>query len=173
MKFINKLTAGLGIFALLAVVALPALAATEGAVSATVTAQLVSIASIDDGTVVYGILNVNTSKDTTASGLNDSQTATNDGNVSADFNIKGSDSANWTLAGAAGADQYKHEFCRGDTGDCDGTPAFTALTTDYQTLDTAVGANGTQVFDLKITTPTSSSNFTEQSVNVTVQVVAS
>ena len=167
----KKIFAGISILALIAV-AFPLGAATEGSVTATVTVENISL-TVADGTVTYGTLGVDTLKDTTSSGLNDSQTATNNGNVNEDFNIKGSDSANWVLAATAGADEYFHKFCRGDTGTCDSTPVFTALTTAYQTLDTAVAANGTQIFDLQINTPTSSSNFTEQSVNITVQAVAS
>lgn len=166
----RKVVGAIGAGALLAASFLPVFAATEAGVAATVTVENIAI-SVADGVVTYGTLVVNTSKDTTASGLNDSQIATNDGNVNADFNIKGVDSANWTLEAAAGADQYKHEFCRGDTGTCDATPTFTALTTDYAVLDTGVTALGTQDFDLRITTPTSSSNFDAQNVNVTVQAV--
>lgn len=170
----KKLWAALGTAALIVSAAIPALAATEGAVTATVTPQNISI-TVSDGTVAYGTMAANTSKDTTSGGLNDTQTATNDGNVSETFNIKGSNSVAWTLAGAAGANQYVHQFCKTGTGapdPCDATPTYTALTTGYQALATPVAASGTQKFDLKVTTPTSSSSFAEQSVNVTVQATA-
>ena len=147
-------------------------AATTGTVTATVTVQNVSV-SVADGTVTYGTLSTTDTADTTSADLNDSQTATNDGNVTEDLNIKGQNSANWTLAGSVGSDQYKHEFCKVDTGDCDGTPTWSALTTGYAALKTGLTASGTYSFDLKISTPSSSSNYTQQSVDVTVQAVAS
>lgn len=137
-------------------------AVTESSVAATVTVQNISV-SVTDGTVAYGTLPVNTTKSTLVGDLNDLQTATNNGNVTETLNIKGSDSANWTLAATAGANQYKHEFSK----DAFVTP--TVLTTAYQTLQAGVAADGTQTFDLRITTPTSSTNFGQQSVNVTVQ----
>ncbi|MFH1559759.1 MAG: hypothetical protein ABIC19_04600, partial [Patescibacteria group bacterium] len=72
-----------------------------------VSAATISV-SISDGVVSYGMMAENATKDTTASGLNDSQTATNDGNVTEDFNIKGQNSGNWTLAGTNGSDAYRH-----------------------------------------------------------------
>lgn len=168
----KKLWAAIGTAALIASAAIPALAATEGAVTATVTAQNISI-TVSDGSVAYGTLAVNTSKDTTSGGLNDTQTATNNGNVIENFLIRGSNStpSGWVLAGAAGADQYVHQFCKTGTGvpdPCDATPTYTALTTVNQSLTVGVAASGTQRFDLKVTTPTSSSSFAEQNVNVTV-----
>lgn len=150
-------------------------AATEAGVTATVTVQNISV-TVADGTVVYGTLAVNTSKDTTSGGLNDSQTVTNDGNVTSTINIRGTNSANWTLAAVAGSEQYVHQFCTSGTGvpdPCDAAPVYTALTTLNQTLAANVAAAGTKLFDLKITTPTATANFTQQSVDVTVQATAS
>ena len=162
----KKIFAGISILALIAV-AFPLGAATEVGVNATVTVQNIAV-SVSDGTVAYGTLTLNSQEDTTSSGVNNTQVATNDGNVVENFNIKGADAGNWTLAGAAGANQYVHEFCRGDTGTCDATAVFTALTTSYQELDTNVATSGTQDFDLQITTPTSS-DFVEHTAVVTVQ----
>lgn len=144
-------------------------AADTGTVTATVTVQNVSI-TVSDGTVAYGTLATSSNKGTHSGDLNQSQTATNNGNVTEDFNIKGQNSTAWTLAGSAGADQYSHKFC---TSSC-GTPPtnYTALTTDYATLASDVTAAGGQAFDLYISTPTSTSSFDQQSVDVTVQAVA-
>lgn len=142
--------------------------ATTSTVTATVTVQNISV-SVSDGTITYGTLGTSSTQDTTSTGADDSQTATNDGNVTEDFNIKGQDSANWTLAATQSTDQYFHKFC---TTDCDGTPTWTALTTSYQTLASSVSTSGTQIFDLQIGTPSSTSNYTQQSVDVTVQAVA-
>lgn len=171
----QKIAAAIGAAALLLGSVLPVLAATEASVAATVTVQNISV-TVADGTVAYGTLGVNTSKDTTSGGVNDTQTATNNGNVTENFLIRGQNSANWTLVGVAGVDQYVHQFCTAGTGvpdPCDATPSYTALTTSNQTVVNSVATSGTQKFDLKITTPTSSSVFTQQSVNVTVVAVAS
>jgi len=154
-------------------------AADTGTVTATVTVQSISV-SVSDGTVAYGILVVSTSKDTTSvasGGLDDTQVATNNGNVNETLNISGQNSTpgTWALSGAAGSEAYVHAFCKAGTGapdPCDAAPVYTALTTTYQTLATPVAPLGTQRFDLKITTPTATASFVQQSVNVTIQAVA-
>ena len=144
-------------------------AASSASVAATVTAQNISV-TVSDGTIAYGIIPVNTSKSTIAADLNDLQTATNNGNVAEDLNIKGQDTAAWTLGGTAGSETYVHQFC---TATCTTPPTnFNALTTNYQTLATNIATSGTQTFDLRITTPTSTATFTSQSADVTVQAVA-
>lgn len=142
-------------------------AATTADVAATVTVQNVSV-SVSSGTVNYGTLATNTSAGTNGS---NTQTVTNAGNVAEDFNIRGQNSANWTLAGSAGTDTYVHRFC---VATCGSAPTnYTGLTTSYAALGAGnIASSGTQTFDLHITTPTSSSVFTQQSVNVTVQAVA-
>lgn len=141
-------------------------AASTASVTATVTVQNISV-TVSDGTIAYGTLAVSATADTNPA---DTQTATNNGNITENLNIKGQNSANWTLGAAAAADTYIHRFCIATCG----TPPtnYTALTTSYQTLATSVAASGTQTFDLEISTPTSSTNFTQQSVDVTVQAVA-
>lgn len=147
----------------------PVIAADTATVTATVTAQNISV-TVSDGTVSYGIIGLSSSRSTISGDLNDQQTAQNNGNVAEDFNIKGQNSANWTLAGTIGSDQYVHSFC---TATC-GTPPtnYTALTTNYQLLANAVATSGTQVFDLQLSTPSATTNYTSQSVDVIVQAVA-
>jgi hypothetical protein len=139
-------------------------------VSATVTVQNISV-TVADGSVSYGTLAANTGKSTIAADLNDTQTATNAGNVAEDLNIKGQNSADWTLSTSAGTDRYVHKFC---TSSCGSPPTnFTSLSSgSYQTLSSNVAASGTQTFDLQITVPNPSTVFTQQSVDVTVQAVA-
>jgi len=162
------LSAGIAGTAGLLAVCGAAIAGTSATVAATVTAQSVSIA-VADGSISYGTLANNTSKSTISADLNDTQSATNTGNVAEDFNIKGQDSSGWTLAGSAGSDQYVHKFC---TTSCGSPPTnFTALTTSYQALATNVSTSGAQNFNLQITTPNPSTVFTQQSVDVTVQAV--
>ncbi len=130
--------------------------------------------SVSDGIVAYGTMAENTSKSTLD--LTDTQTATNDGDVTEDFNIKGQDATGggctWTLASTNGSDQYVHEFCNDTDLDCSSPPTnYTALTTSYQVLDTGIAASGTVDFQLYLTTPNPSSCYGEQSVDVTVQAV--
>lgn len=163
---LNSIITSVGIISLIAVFwGSHVFAASTGTVAATVTAQNISV-SVADGSISYGTIALSSSSDTTSTGVDDSQTATNDGNVTEVLNIKGSNSASWTLAGTVGANQYKHEFC---TTTCDSSPSWTALTTNYQTLNASLASSGTQVFDLKLSTPTSSASYTQQSVDVTVQ----
>ncbi len=153
-------------------VGLSGLAADTATVTATVTVQNVSV-SVSDGTVPYGTMAVNTWKSTLPSEVNDMQTATNDGNVTENFNIKGQNSANWTLATTPGTDQYTHQFCNDTDNDCTTPPTnYTALTTSYQTLDTGIATSGTVDFQLRLGTPTATSYYTQQSVDVQVQAVA-
>lgn len=140
-----------------------------------VTTVSVSV-SVSDGTVSYGITPTNTSKTTLPGELNDMQTATNDGNVTENFNIKGQDASGggctWILASANGINQYIHQFCNDTDNDCSTPPTnYTALTTSYQSFKTGVVASGTVDFQLRLTTPTDSSCFGQQSIDVTIQAV--
>lgn len=125
--------------------------------------------SVSDGNVEYGIVAPNTNKNTNLSGINDSQKVINNGNVTENFNIKGQNSAGWTLAETVGNEQYTHKFC---TSNCDTSPVWTALSTSYQTLVAGMNINGSQDFDLQIGTPTATVHYTLQNVSVTVQAVA-
>jgi hypothetical protein len=153
-----------------------AFAASTGTVAATVTPQNISV-TVTDGAVAYGTIDVSASKDTTSGSTDDSQTATNDGNVAEDFNIKstnGTGGTTWTLAGSVGADQYKHSFCTAGSGSpdpCDTSPTWTAMTTSYQQVGNAIAASGTKKFDLKIDTPSSVSDYVQKSITVTIQAV--
>ena len=148
-------------------------AAETGEVTATVTGSLVSV-TVTDGTVEYGVLALNATENTTASGVNDTQTATNDGTVTATFNIKSSNaedvvaSDNWTLAAAAGADAFTH------TASIDsGVNWDKAMTTydSYVELATGIAAEGTQDFDLRIEMPITVTDYTEHTITVTIQAV--
>lgn len=143
--------------------------ATTGTVAATVTAQNVSV-TVTSGTVAYGALAANTSKSTIATDLNNTQVASNSGNVPEDFVIAGTNSTGWTLGATAGVNTYVHQFC---TTGCTTPPTnFTALTTSNQALANILAAGATQNFDLRITTPTSSSVTTQQAVNVVITATA-
>lgn len=147
-----------------------AYADTTGTVAATVMAKNISL-TVAPGTVTYGNLALGASRTTLNSGggANALQTVTNNGNVLEDFTIKGANSVSgdWILDSSnATASHYVHEFS------VNGGSNWTALTL----IDAALGAGsvasngGTQDFDLKITTPqtTSGNGFNQQTVNVTV-----
>jgi len=134
------------------------------------TAAFVSVSvSVSDGIVTYGTMVAGAS--TTTINLTDTQTLTNDGNVTEIFNIMGQNTAcPWTLAATAGTDQYVHEFCKKTDVSCASPPTnYTALTTGYQTLYTGVAASTTRQLDLRLTVPTTSTCFTSQAVDVTIQ----
>lgn len=142
-------------------------AADTGQVAATVTVQNISL-TVSDGTISYGVLPVSTTKATVNLDPVDTQTVTNNGNVAAKFNVRGTDSADWTLSTTIDTDQYIHKFC---TSSC-GTPPtnYTALSSgSYTTLAASVNPSGTASLDLEISTPSSSTSYDAQSVNVTVQ----
>ena len=140
-------------------------------VSATVTAQLVSVSITSDGVVAYGTLPLNTTKDTIA--LTDTQTATNNGNVTVDLGIRSSDAVgdtNWNLAASADTDVFTHEFSINSGGLW---THFSADNNTYSTLVNTVTAGNGQTFDLRIGTPTASTDSVEHTVTVTVQATLS
>ena len=135
--------------------------------SNTIVVAAVSITITSTGTVSYGTVALNVSQDTTAGGLNDTQTVQNNSTIAEDFSITGQNTTcPWTLAGTNGANQYVHSFS------INSGSSWTALATSNQSLATNIAANGTQSFDLKITMPTSTSCYTQQSVDVTVTATA-
>lgn len=164
------------IAAIPALTATKAFAASTGTVAATVTPQNISV-SVTDGTVAYGTVDLSSTKDTTSGGTNDSQTATNDGNVAEDFNIKSSNATggtSWTLSGTIGSDQYKNSFCTTGSGSpdpCDTGATWTAMSTSYAALGSNISSSGTKLFDLQISTPSSVSDYVQKSITVTVQAV--
>lgn len=134
--------------------------------SLTTVANIISVVISTDGTVAYGTLTAGASATTLPAGRNDGQTAQNNGNVVEIFNIKGQNTAcPWTLSGAAGTEQYKHEFSKNDGS------SWTALTTSYQQLASLVLPGASQDFDLRITVPSSTSCFNQQNADITIQAV--
>jgi len=134
-------------------------------------APVISV-SVSDGLVEYGKLALDSEKDTTSSGLNDTQTATNDGNGTENFNIKTSNATGgtaWTVGTTADPDVYVHSFST------NGGSSWEVLDTVdvYETLATGVAASGSQDFDLKIHLPTETTDYQEKTVTVTVQATES
>jgi len=173
MKFVVK------IFTMLLIVFMSGdtvLAANTAVVGATVTVQNISLTISSNSTITYGTLALSATKGTNAADLNTTPVATNNGNVTEDFAIKGQNatgsSQTWTLATTAGSAQYYHKFC---TATCNTPPTnFTALTTNNQTLVTSKAVNATQSFDLYLGTPTSGvTDYTSHAVDVTLTATAS
>lgn len=150
-------------------------AAGSASITATVTVQNVAIELFGtDGAVAYGTLGLDDTKNTTSTGINDTEVLKNTGNVTEDFTIKGSNSDAWTLVETKtdGANQYYHEYCHTT---CDSTPTWTKITVTetYQSFKSSVTSTSTVDLDLKITTPTTTSSYSSQSVNVYVLATAS
>lgn len=149
-------------------------AVSTDTVAATVTAVIYSVSLDNADGIAFGAIAQSSNADTTTAGVNDSTTATNDGSVTAKFNIKAVDStggAGWTLGSNPGVETYGLNFC---VTDCDGTPSWSTvgLSPSYATLVASVAKDGTQVFDLQVETPTSTAVTTQQAITVTVQAVA-
>ena len=145
-------------------------AADTADVTATVTAQLISV-SVLDGSVAYGILPVNTNQDTVT--LIDTQVVTNDGNVDVDLSVKSSDAVGgiaWNLAATnASLDEFTHEFSSDDGGNYAG---FNVDNITYASLVTGVSPAGTQNLDLRIKTPASVTDNALKTITVTVLATA-
>jgi len=169
----------------LAVFAAEANAASTADITVTVTIQNLSVSLSSNtwalGTVVAG----STTQMTEA----DDITVTNDGNVDEDFTLKLTDPSAWTAGATAGADVYVMSglFCA--SADAPGGSDFQAddvLTTTTQTATSAVfgyvggsddgvavpAGNSVDLW-LEFQAPTSTTNFTQQTIVVTVGAVAS
>jgi hypothetical protein len=131
----------------------------------TINSATVIAVTVGDGTVSYGIMGTSETR-STSSGMWDTQSATNTGNVAEDFTIRGTNTANWTLGATPGDEQYSHAFC---TASCTSAPTnYTALTTGETSLVTNVTVGTAQLFDLNISTPTATTHATQQNVDVVI-----
>ncbi len=144
----------------------------EGNVSATVQVTNVSL-TITNGSFDYGTLSISDTEDTTVNGLNISTPViTNKGNVAQNFKVKGQNSssagAGWGLESSPAAEKYAHSTC---IADCDTDPIWTALTTENAVLASNIAKDATVEMDLQIETPTSTTDFNQQTVIVDVQAV--
>ena len=140
-------------------------AATEGTVNATVTAELVSL-TVEDGSVSFGILPVNTNADTVT--LGQTQSATNTGNVAINIGVRSSDAiggTEWNLAATNAAEnEFTHEF----SSDSGSTWTSFAVDNNVNTsFATDVAAGNAETLDLRIKTPTSVTDNVEKTITVT------
>jgi len=97
--------------------------------------------------------------------------AFNDGQVTEDLTISVAASANWTPGTTAGTDIFALGW--GQTAVQGTQPTFTNITVGGVSLTQNLAASDFFEFDLEFQTPTSSSDFTEQSVVATVEAQAS
>lgn len=186
----NIMARSLRICALAAVAAILALNATAYAaetadISVTVTIQNLSI-SLSSNTWALGtVAAASTVQMTEAEDI----TVTNDGNVDEDFTLMLTDPTAWTAGASAGADVYVLSALFCGAADAPASGDFNAedvLTTSAQTSTGAIfgyaggTADGVAVTAgsgvdlwLEFDAPTSSSDFTEQTITVTVGAVAS
>jgi len=142
--------------------------ATPTGSPATPTAIIISVTLTTDGTIAYGITPLGTSKDTTSAGLNDTQTFQNNGNVAEDFTIKTTNAlggTSWLLNATAGSDLFVHEFSL-NSGSL-WTPFTTA--NSYQSLLSNLAIDATQNLDFRLTAPTSSTDYLEKTITITIQ----
>lgn len=125
----------------------------------------VSVSITTDGTVSYGTLG--SGQNTSTVQLTDTQTAKNDGNVTADLNIKTDAPAGWSIGASPGSDIFVHEFSV--SGGNNWTKFLTQDT--YQSLATNLAADATQNFDLRFTAPNPSTSASQKTLTITVQAV--
>jgi hypothetical protein len=103
--------------------------------------------------------------------LSDTQTAKNNGTIAEDFNIQTTNATGgtqWTIGSSPGMNTFVHEF---STNSGSTWTKFSAANM-YQTLATNISANASTDFDLRITVPSSTSDYVQKSITVTIQAVA-
>lgn len=131
----------------------------------------VSISLTTDGSVSWGIMESNTSNSTIS--LPDTEVIHSDSNVNIDLNVKSSNatggSVNWTLGSTSGTDTFVYEYSSNS-----GSNWNTFLIPDsYYSFVSGLTPDSTQNLDLRITTPTVSSEFDQKTITVTIQAVQS
>lgn len=140
-------------------------AASTGTVAATVTPTSLSI-SVASGTIEYGSVSLNTATTTVGNGY--TQVVTNGGS-DAKLNVKSSNATGgttWTLGTTPGSDVFKHEVST-----TSGTTYMTFPAADtYITASSTLSSLLTQDLDFRLTTPTSSTDFVQKTITITVQV---
>lgn len=133
----------------------PVFAGDSAGVVVTVTAENISI-SVSPGSYNYGALALGTTTETAST-----FTASNDGNVTENFFIRGANTTNWTLATAPGDNQYEHDWKQG-------AGSYSPLTTANQAAGGPVLAgNNLANYKFQIHMPTSSASYDQQSTTVT------
>lgn len=136
----------------------------------TVNSPVYSVTITSSGIIEYGYVELGNSTTTLNHGY--TQTAQNvDGNTIEKLNVRSSDATNgtgWTLDSAISSDHFKHEFST-TTG---ATWTIMPDSSTYVTADPSVAVSGTVDFDFRLTVPSSTSDYNEKSITITVQAVA-
>ena len=145
--------------ALFAFVVTQAQAADTDSIAVTVTLQNITV-SVSPGTWAIGTIVAG------AVVTEDPCTATNDGNVAEDLTIAVSNSAAWTAGAAAAANVFAM-----DVG-ASGGPYNTNIPTIGVSLTSGLAAGNPYSFGLEFNSPTSSTDYTEQAITVTVAASA-
>jgi hypothetical protein len=130
----------------------------------------VTVTSTANNPFDYGIIPFSGSKNTVQ--LGKTQTAQNSGNIAEDFNIKTSNATGgtqWSLGASPGSNVFVHEYSI--NGDSNWTNFTTANVYELTPLVTNVAVNGNQNFDLRITVPSSTTDYQQKTVVVTIQAV--
>lgn len=126
----------------------------------------ISISMVTDSTVSFGTQALNTTKDTTAAGINDPETIRIDAGP-ADLYIKSSpftDGSNtWQLSNINGTDQVLWEYSKDQTS----WTAFSSANTLY-TLDRNVQQNQTRDIFFRLKMPTSSASYKQYGSTITI-----
>lgn len=125
-----------------------------------------SISLTTDGSVDFGTTQLDTTRDTTSSGINDPETVQVDSGP-ADLDIKStvfSDGSNtWSLDTTNGADTVLWEFSKDETN----WTTF-AQADAFYTFDSNVAEGETRTLYTRLTTPTSTNSFQQYSTDVTI-----
>lgn len=163
----KKILTGIVLLSLVLGLAVPVWAAGTAGVSATVTPKLISL-TVEDGNVAYGVLDLDSEKST--KDLPDNQTVTNNGNVAEEIKVKTSNAiggTQWTVGTVGTLDVFAHSWSANPD---EGSPIWTAWSAadTYATLNASLASAGTQLLGLKIHTPTSTTDYAEKSITVTV-----
>src|SRR3989344_5385258 len=86
--------------------------------------------TVDPVNFAYGNVGQNTASTTLTLFGGNGVIIENTGNVNVDIDIFSANTADWTLTGSTGSNQYVHQFCNDTADDCSSPPTnYTALTT--------------------------------------------
>ncbi len=143
----------------------PALATHTGdaTVNATVTPAVLSVTATPS-TVDYDVVELTTADNIPTPSF---FTATNNGSITENIEIRGADTADWTLvSGVPATDEYRHEASK------DGFTTPIILTTSNQSLDTGITVSSFVTVSLRLDAPTASTTAATQTAPVTVVAVA-
>lgn len=173
-------------FVFMTMIPMVASADDEDTITATVTIQHLSIELFEDDTstpyTTWAMGTVSAGYDNMAS--TDGVYMKNTGNVTENYKIKTSNTANWTAGSSAGENVFvlRAEIqATAEAPTLDGSE--TALTTSYQTCNGTLFAGSGDGFEisagsgdylyLRFESPTSTTYYTEQTITITVGCVAS